>query len=86
MATTAKLDKTSYSPGETMTLTVTSGAGERANDKPISVKVSIPELSVDTTLTGKVDGPDFAVVVTDTSRVWTPVSDNGTVAVFTAKA
>jgi hypothetical protein len=85
MALTASLNKSTYSPGETMTLTVTTAPGERNVDVPIAVHVEVAGLGgVD--LTGLVDKPPLAITVVDSSRVWTPVSDDETTAIFTATA
>lgn len=82
---TASLDKLSYAPGEKMTLTVTYADADNAT-------VSFTVTGVDS------DGNDAVVTVqrrtldpvtltvSDPGKTWTKVSDNGSVAVFTATA
>lgn len=85
MALTAKLDKTTYAPGDTMTLTVTTAAGERNVDVPVSVHVEVAGLG-GADATAIIDKPPLAITVVDSSRVWTQQSDDETTAVFTATA
>lgn len=85
MALTAALNRTTFTPGEQITLTVTTGAGERGNDQPITVTVTVPGVG-ETVLTGTLNGPDIPVSVSDPDRLWVQQSDNGSTAVFTSTA
>lgn len=85
MALTATLDKTTYTPGEPMTLTVTTAPGERNVDVPIAVHVEVAGLG-GADLTATIDKPPLAITVVDSARVWTLKSDDETTAVFTAAA
>jgi hypothetical protein len=78
MALTATLDKATYAPGEKMTLTVTSDARKKAANIHVDVE-GVGEADVTATIVAR-------VVVTDTARTWTVVSDNGTVAKYEAIA
>lgn len=89
MSVTAKLDKGVYAPGDTMTLTVTTSAGERDQiaDTPFTVHVSVAGVGdADVTASLRRQVGTAAVVVTDPARSWTAKSDDGVTAVFTAKA
>lgn len=89
MAVTPKLDKGRYVPGETMTLTVTTAAGERDTtiEVPFTVAVSVPGVGEGAATAVLVKpGPLAPVVVTDADRTWVAGDDTGKVAVFTAKA
>lgn len=83
-------DQTSYATGEKMTVTVNYAAGTSANTQTLTGTATDSK----TTQTGKLT-VNFTVINTDStsiavadsgSRVWTKVSDSGTVAVFTAVA
>jgi hypothetical protein len=81
----ASLDKTTYAPGESMTLTVNySDPDTDAVQVTITVTDKSGNQSAPTTLTAVID--PLTVGVTDPDRAWTKVSDTGTVAVFTATA
>lgn len=78
MSLTATLDKTAYSVGDTMTLTVVSD--KRLQSDVIDVKAAGDDATVTTTV-------QAGIVVTDQSgRVWTVGSDDGHAAVYTSKA
>lgn len=85
MTLTATLDKGTYSPGETMTLTVATVPTDRARVGHITADVDVPGFGV-----GTVDGPiAFAPVpveIADPSTTWSAGKDSGTNAVFTAPA
>lgn len=85
MALTAKLDKATYAPGDTMTLTVKTATGERNVDVPVTVQVDVAGLG-SATATAVVDKPPLPIVVTDPNRVWALVSDDETTAVYTSVA
>lgn len=74
---TATLDKTSYNPGDTITLTVTSD--KRITATVVDVQAGGEDVKVTTTV-------QTAVTVTDTARKWTVKSDDGKVAVLTSTA
>lgn len=78
VAFTAALDKTTYAPGEPMTLTVTSQDRIRA----VSVTVVVEGMG-SKTLTGDLLA---AVTVTDPDRPWVASSDDGHTAVYTSTA
>lgn len=89
MTLKATLDKSTYTPGETMTLTVTTAPGERDRfvDTPFTTHVSVEgvgEGEVSGVLRQPTDPAE--VVVNDPDRVWAPVSDDTVTAVFTSKA
>jgi hypothetical protein len=81
----ASLDKTTYAPGERMTLTVSYGDPDT---KTVAVTVQVTDAA------GNKSGPvtvnavidPLTLVVSDSARSWTKVSDTGAVAVFTATA
>jgi hypothetical protein len=83
----ASLNKAAYAIGETMTLTVTYGDADR---KTLTVTVTVEDTDATTapaTVTATAVIDPLTISVTDsTSRVWTKVSDSGSVAVYTAKA
>jgi hypothetical protein len=83
----ASLNKAAYAVGETMTLTVTYGDPDR---KTLTVTVTVEDTDATTapaTVTATAVIDPLTVTVSDSSgRVWTKVSDSGTVAVYTAKA
>ena len=85
MSLTASLDKSTYAPGETMTLTVTTDAGERNVDKQVSGQVSLAG-SDPLPFSALVDYPPLPITVTDPDRIWTKQSDDETTAVYTATA
>jgi hypothetical protein len=82
----ASLDKTAYQPDETMTLTVTySDPDTEAVTVTVVVTDSQGNTSDPATVTAVVD-PSVLTVTDSSGRVWTKVSDNGSVAVYTAAA
>lgn len=89
MALSAKFDKPEYNEGDTVTLTITTTAEDRDRYSvtPFTVHVAVPgvgEADVTANLRKQID--DAPVVVTDPTRTWTLVSDDGVKAVFTSKA
>lgn len=89
MALAAKLDKTTYAPGEPMVLTVTTAPGERDRtiDTPMTIHVDVEGVgAADVSGVLKKPTTPAAVVVTDPDRTWTTTSDSGTSVVSTAKA
>jgi hypothetical protein len=82
---TASLDKSGYAPGERMTLTVTYADADTAT---ITVSVTATDSAGNTGAATAVAVIDQGTVSVTSSpaRPWTKVSDNGTVAVFTATA
>lgn len=81
---TARLDKTRYQPGETMTLTVEYGDPDhRVARQTITVQDSA---GTDTVVTTEAVVDPLTVTVEDPDRQWARTSDNGTVAVYTATA
>lgn len=91
---TLTLNKTTpYTPGETMTLTITFAAGERDlfEDVPGRVTVDpdadgpIQPVTLDYVAKKKTATP-APLTVTDPQRAWTKVSDDGATAVYTSKA
>jgi hypothetical protein len=81
----ASLDKIAYAVGELMTLTVTySDPDTDQVQVTITVTDQSGNQSAPTTVTAVID--PLTVGVTDPDRTWTKVSDNGSVAVFTATA
>lgn len=83
----ASLDKSSYSVGDKITLTVTySDADNKTFNVTVVVTDSDGNTSAPVTLP-VVLSDKVTVTVTDSDgRNWTKVSDNGSVAVFTATA
>lgn len=81
MSLTATLDKASYSPGETMTLTAVSSPS-RTTD--FTVTVNNPMFG-SANASGQATAP-LTVTDTDTAHTWALQSDNGTTAVWTATA
>lgn len=89
MAVVVDLDQEEYTPGEEMVLTVRTDPGERDTSVrvPFSVAVNVPGVGEGTASAVLVQpGPLAPVVVTDASRTWTPESDDGATAVFSATA
>ena len=76
MALTATLDKTTYTSGETMTLTV------HRDTVPVTVNVSDAATQTATASAVITD----AVTVADAARTWNLLSDDGTTALYTAVA
>lgn len=85
MALNVSLDKTTYAPGDVMTLTVTTGPGDRESSKTVTGTVHVDGL-IDATFNATVALPNKAVTVTDPANVWTVTSDDGNTAVYTATA
>ncbi len=84
--TAASLDKASYAPNETMTLTVTYGDPDTKR-QTVTIVVTDQGGNASAPVTVPVVIDPLTVSVTDDgSRTWTKVSDTGVVAVFTAKA
>lgn len=82
----ASLDKPTYPVGALMTLTVTYGDADRtAMSVTITVKDAEGNTSAPVTIPVVID-PLTLTVTSTPARVWTKVSDTGTVAVFTAVA
>lgn len=82
----ASLDKTTYQPDETMTLTVTyADPDTEAVTVTIVVTDSQGNTSNPAVVTAVVD-PSVLTVTDSSGRVWTKASDNGSVAVYTATA
>lgn len=78
MALTATLDKASYAPGDTMTLTVVSD--KRIQTAVIDIQSAGDDAKVTTTV-------QSGIVLTDpAARKWTIVSDDGKTAVYHATA
>jgi hypothetical protein len=81
----ASLDKASYVPGETATLTVSYNGDGEANVNTITVRGvdgagNAALVTVQLTVVDKIS----LSVVDDSGRVWTLLSDDGSTAVFTA--
>lgn len=85
MALHAELDKSSYEPGEVMTLTITTAVDERNRDKPVTAHVNVEGVG-DFEVTGKIDLPDALITVADSARVWQKKTDDGVTAIYTATA
>lgn len=85
MAISATLDKSTYTPGETMVLTVVTSAGERNVDKHVNGQASIAG-SEPIAFIALIDYPPLAILVADPDRIWTKQSDDETTAVYTAAA
>lgn len=91
MALTATLDKTTYAPNDTMTLTVKTAAGERnaSVDTPGTAHIDVPGVGTGDAsfvLHRASSTPAPITVIDSTGRTWAPVSDDGTTATYTAKA
>ncbi len=92
MALTASLDRTppTYDQGDTLTLTVSTAAGERdwTIQKPGTAHVDIPGVgAAEVTYVLNVPaGTPLPVNVADPDLTWTLVSDDGVTVVFTATA
>lgn len=83
---TASLNKSTYQPGEQMTLTVNySDTDTRSMSVTVTVSDSQGNTSAPATVSAVID--PSAITVNDTSgHVWTKQSDTGSVAVYTATA
>lgn len=91
MALTVSFDRPSYSPGDTMKMTISVAAGERDQYKntPGTVHIEVPGVgAADATYTLKQKLPDPVPVTVDdpSGKVWTVVTDNGVTQVRTATA
>lgn len=83
---TISLDKASYAPGATITATV-SYADADTRTTPLTVTVTDAAGATGTaTVSLIIKDTDVPTVSDGTSRVYTKVSDNGSIAVFTATA
>jgi DNA gyrase inhibitor GyrI len=94
----ASLDKSTYNPGDVMTLTVSYSDPDTAPGYTIRGSVSIVVRDAEGNSSSPVVAPyeipvppvdppgSFAVGVYDVLRTWTKVSDSGSTAVFTAVA
>ncbi|TDC38838.1 hypothetical protein [Micromonospora sp. KC213] len=82
----ASLNASTYSPGDPMTLTVTYGDPDT---RPVTVTVVVTDSqgnrSAPASVTTIID-PLTVAVTDDSGRVWTKLSDNGSVAVYRAVA
>lgn len=82
----ASLNRTTYAPGDPITLTVNYGD---TDTQSITITVQATDstgaTSEPTTVTAVID-PTTLTVTSEPDRTWVKQSDNGTVAVFTATA
>lgn len=84
---TASLNKSSYAPGEQMTLTVSYADSDNdAVQVTIIVTDSSGNSSEPVVVTANVTDPVTLSVTDDGGRTWTKQSDNGSVAVYRAVA
>jgi uncharacterized protein YfaS (alpha-2-macroglobulin family) len=81
----AALDKATYKPGDTMTLTVTYADPDRQTLTITTTVVDSTGNTAQATVAAVIDPATVAVTSTP-PKAWTKVSDTGTVAVFTATA
>lgn len=81
----ASLNKTTYGPGELMTLTVTY-ADPDTKSGTLLVQVTDAEGNKSGLVTVPYVVDPLTVTISDAGRVWTKVSDNGSVAVYTSTA
>lgn len=83
----ASLNAASYTPGQLMTLTV---IYSDADSQPLTVTVTVRDaagnVSVPASVTVNITDTLTITVSDSGGRVWTQVSDNGSVAVYTAIA
>lgn len=89
MALHLTLDKSVYAPGDLMTLTVATDPHDRDTfrDTPVTVHVDVPGLGGgDATGTLRSPAGPAPVAVSDASRPWSLVSDDGQTAVYSATA
>ena len=90
VVTSISFDKTSYVAGDEITATVNYVPGQSDNVQQFTGQAvdettsQVGQLSV--TFTVSVTDPTTVSASDDGSREWTPVSDDGSVAVFTAVA
>ena len=84
---TASLNKTSYVPGEQMTLTVSYGDVDNASfTVTITVEDSQGNAGGPVAVPYNISDAVGVTVVDDSGRAWTKISDSGSVAVFRAIA
>lgn len=90
---TATLDKTSYTAGDLMTLTVVRSATDvQTGSETVTTVVTASDGTAFTITAGPVDVTTTVSVATtlavsdNGSRAWTAVSDDGSTAVYTATA
>lgn len=81
----ASLNKATYAPGETMTLTVNYGDPDRRTDT-VTITVTDSTGLTGTASTTLVMDPLTLAVSDSSGRVWAKQSDTGSVAVYTAVA
>lgn len=83
---TASLNKATFGPAETMTLTVTYGdADSDAGSVTVVVTDAAGNKSAPITVAYTINDP-LTIALTDPERVWTRVSDTGSVAVYRSVA
>ncbi len=81
----ASLNKASYMPGETMTLTVNYSDPDKQT-LSIAIKVTDSGGNEANANTSAIIDPSTVTVTSVPTKTWTKVSDTGSVAVFTAVA
>lgn len=83
----ASLDKSTYSTGDVMTLTVSyADPDTQAVSVTVTVTDSAGNSSAPATVNATIDPAVVTVSDSDTTRVWAKQSDTGSVAVYTATA
>lgn len=81
---TASLNKATYAPGEKLTLTVNYGDADNKSETVTVTGTDQAGNRAEATVTWVTSDTVTLEAADGTSRVWTKVSDNGSVAVFTA--